>query len=107
MAKTAKHPKPLLSFVLLEIPPRKEELKGFVVVRDPKKEDRAMAQKGKVLDIGVTKNGFVFLSAEDSVGVKPRFKVGDTVYYSSFTGYQISNKLLFVEYKNIVGVKNA
>lgn len=99
-----KTPRPLLSFVLLELPPTKKESKHFVAVKDPEKDKRSWAKEGKVLAIGVNKNGFVFRSPEDA-GIKPGFKVGDTVYYSSFTGNQLSNNLLFIKYKNILGVK--
>lgn len=99
--------KPLLNFVLLEIPPIKKESSGFVVVKDPKKDDRSNAQEGKVLAIGTTPGGKVLIGDEKSGDwVEPEIKVGNTVYYSSFTGHQVSNKLILNEYKNILGVKN-
>lgn len=105
MAKPAKYPKPLLNFVLLEIPPRKEEITGMVIVKDPK-EDRSKAQEGKVLAIGVNKTGLIIIDCGGPIFVLPKIKVGDKVWYSSFTGHQIDNKHIFVKYSDILGVKN-
>ena len=105
-AKTANLPKPLLNFVLLKLPPDKEEVSTrFIAIKDKDRDNRSWVQEGEVLAIG-TAEGCVFVG-EDKSGdwFKPEIKVGDTVYYSSFTDHKIDKTLVFVKYKDIVGVK--
>ncbi len=105
-AKTAL-PKPLLNFVLLKLPPEKEETTShFIAIKDREQDNRSWVQEGEVLAIGTTPGGNVFFDDKKFESPHPpQFKVGDTVLYSSFTDHKIDKTLVFVKYKDIVGVK--
>lgn len=98
------YPSPLPGFVLIKLPKKKEKIEGFVVVKDAE-DKRTWAREGKILAIGVNENGFVRLH-DPEIDTKPFFKVGATVYFSSFADHPISSKLTFIKYSDVLGVKH-